>query len=139
MLREAHRHGVVLAGQSAGLLCWFAWGHSDSQYYYSPDDWDYVRVRGMGLVDAIGCPHYNSETAGVPRADSFKRMVAKHPEPAIAIDNHCAVEFTDDGYRLHTARDGVGAYQLYKRDGGLVVAPLAQTSALTPMATLFDG
>ncbi len=139
VLREAHRRGVVLAGQSAGMLCWFAWGHSDSQYYYSPDDWDYLRVRGMGLVDAIGCPHFNSETAGVPRADSFKRMVAKHPEPAIAVDNHCAIEFTNGGYRLHTARDGVGAYQLYKRRDGLVVEPLPHAAALTPTATLFDG
>ncbi len=139
VLREAHGCGVVLAGQSAGMLCWFAWGHSDSQYYYSPDDWDYLRVRGMGLVGAIGCPHFNSETAGIPRADSFKRMVAKYPEPAIAVDNHCAVEFAGSGYRLHTARDGVGAYRLFKRNGGLVVEPLAQAAALTPMATLFGG
>lgn len=139
VLAEAHQRGVVLAGQSAGMLCWFAWGHSDSFFYYSPNDWDYVRVRGMGLIDAIGCPHFNSDTAGAPRADSFRRMVAKHPDPAIAVDNHCAVEFTGDGYRVHVAREGVGAHQLYKRGGELVTEALAQTGSLTPMATLFGG
>ena len=139
VLAEAHRRGVVLAGQSAGMLCWFAWGHSDSFFYYSPESWDYVRVRGMGIIDAIGCPHFNSETAGVPRAESFRRMVAKHPEPAIAVDNHCAIEFTAEGYRLHTARDGVGAYRLFKRQGELVTEALAHSASITPMATLFGG
>lgn len=139
VLEKAHQQGVVLAGQSAGMICWFRWGHSDSLSYYKPEDWEYIRVRGMGLVDAIGCPHFNSQTAGVPRADSFKRMVTKHSELGIAVDNHCAVEFTDGAFRIHSSRSGVGAYQLYKRRDTLCIEPLEQVNGLRPIATLFDG
>ncbi len=133
LLREAHDRGIVLAGRSAGMICWFKYGHSDSMSFYNPDRWSYVRVKGMGLIDAIGCPHYNGETAGVPREEEFQSMVMRYPELGIAVDNHCAIEFVDDGYRVITSRPGVGAYRLFKGADGLVVERLEQAGrALNP-------
>ena len=53
LLREAYRIGVVLSGVSAGCICWFSWGHSDSMAFYHPGCWRYIRVRGIGLIDAL--------------------------------------------------------------------------------------
>ena len=133
LLKEAHDRGIVLAGRSAGMICWFKYGHSDSMAFYNPDQWNYVRVKGMGLIDAIGCPHYNGETAGVPRKEEFQSMVSRHPELGIAVDNHCAIEFVDDGYRVITSRPDVGAYRLFKGADGRVVERLEQAGrALHP-------
>ena len=126
-LRRAHAAGAVLAGQSAGMLCWFAYGHSDSMFYYSPERWDYVRVRGMGLIDALACPHFDGETDGAPRAASFARMAARYKGAAIGVDNDCAVEFRGGAYRVLSVRAGAWAYRLRKAPGGGMEArPLAE-------------
>ena len=78
VLRSAHDKGIVLCGVSAGAICWFTHGHSDSMSFYSSDSWSYIRVKGMGLIDAFACPHYDSETAGVRREQDFHNMVTKH-------------------------------------------------------------
>ena len=66
LLREAYERGAVLCGVSAGAICWFDSGHSDSRSFYS-EDWNYIAVTGMGLVEGLACPHYNGETDGAPR------------------------------------------------------------------------
>ncbi len=133
VLEEAYRRGIVLSGLSAGCICWFAWGHSDSMSFYHPDDWSYVRVRGMGLVDALACPHYDSATAGVPRRDDFHAMFLKHSGVGIAIDDHCALEIVDDAYRVITSREGAGAYRLTKRRGRVTEAALPQRAGYEPL------
>ena len=92
ILERAHEQGIVLAGLSAGAICWFKYGHSDSMSFYHSEKWSYVRVKGMGLIDALGVTHYHAEG----READFGRMVAKHPEIGIAIDNNCAIELIDD-------------------------------------------
>ena len=64
VLNEAYRKGVVLSGLNAGCICWFSWGHSDSMAFYRSDSWRYIRVRGMGLIDALVCPHFDGESLG---------------------------------------------------------------------------
>ena len=139
LLRAAYDNGIVLSGVSAGMICWFKYGHSDSMSFYHPEQWDYIRVKGMGLVDALGCPHFNSGTAGARREEDFQRMVSKHSDMGIAIDDHCAIEFVDDGYRVITSRPGVGAYRLYKRKGSLITERLDQRRELSPITQLFPG
>ena len=65
VLSEAYREGLVLSGLSAGCICWFSWGHRDSMAFYRSDSWRYIRVRGMGLIDTLVCPHF----AGSPPAE----------------------------------------------------------------------
>ena len=72
-----------------------------SFYADEGEDWKYVRVKGMGLVRALGVTHFHAEG----REEDFKRMVAKQAEPGLAIDNNCAIEFIDDTYRVITSQD----------------------------------
>ena len=51
LLRQAYDRGIVLSGVSAGAICWFRYGHSDSMSFYRPEAWSYIRVEGVGLVD----------------------------------------------------------------------------------------
>ena len=117
LLRSAHSRGAVLCGVSAGAICWFDRGHSDSMSFYSPDDWSYIAVTGMGLLSGLACPHYNGDTAGVPRRQDFHDMLKRKGGNGLAIDNDCAVAFTSDGYRVIAASSGAGAYSLYVQGG----------------------
>ena len=136
VLREAYDNGVVLTGLSAGCICWFSWGHSDSMAFYQPDDWNYVRVKGMGFVDALGCPHFDSATAGVPRKADFEGMVTRNRDVGIAIDNNCAIEVVDGGYRVITSQEGAGAYKLLSRSGTITTEPLEKSESYAPLAGL---
>ena len=138
VLEEAYRRGIVLSGLSAGCICWFSWGHSDSMSFYHPDDWSYIKVRGMGLVDALACPHYDSATAGIERRDDFQQMMKKHSGIGLAIDDHCALEIVDDTYRVITSSDSAGAYRLTKHRGNITVDPIPQHSEYRPLAPLLQ-
>jgi peptidase E len=60
VLRKAYDKGIVLAGGSAGSLCWFTGGYSDSR----PKQ--LTIVYGLGFLNYSHCPHYHSEPARKP-------------------------------------------------------------------------
>jgi dipeptidase E len=93
LLIEAFHRGVICCGLSAGSICWFESGHSDSLSFWHPEDWDYIKVRCLGLIKGTHCPHFNSETLGVKREDNFKRMLQKRGGLGIAVDDNAALHF----------------------------------------------
>ena len=105
--------------------------------FYHPEDWSYIRVKGMGLVDGLCCPHYNSDTAGVPRERDFHAMLSKYGGMGVAIDNDCALEFIDGSYRVIASQPGASAYRVYKRSGEIVREQLEQKQDLTPISDLY--
>ena len=136
VLQKAHSGGTVLVGVSAGAICWFSYGHSDSMSFYNPNDWRYIMVKGMGLVDSLACPHFDGETDGVKRDQDFMQMVRKHGGMGTAIDNHCAIVFIDGAFRVISSREGAGAYKVYKDGQGFKVEEIPQTPRLAPISTL---
>jgi dipeptidase E len=48
ILKQAYEKGIVLSGMSAGSICWFESGHSDSMSFYNPKKWKYIKVKGLG-------------------------------------------------------------------------------------------
>ena len=138
LLREAYARGVVLCGVSAGAICWFESGHSDSMSFYHPEDWDYIAVTGMGLVKGLACPHYNGETDGVPRRQDFHDMVRKRGGVGIAIDNDCAIAFVDDGYKVLSSASGAGAYTLFVRRGEVIERRIEDAEEYLPVSNLYQ-
>ena len=136
VLRDAYKKGIVLSGLSAGCICWFSWGHSDSMSFYSPENWSYIRVKGMGLIDALCCPHFDGDTAGVGRGLDFRRMVLKHSDVAVAIDDGCALEVVHDSYRVISSQAGAGAYKLTKRGRDVSITRIEQKEEYEPVAGL---
>jgi len=74
-LKSAYKNGTVLTGISAGSICWFDSGHSDSLAFYYPRKWKYINVRGLGLVKGIHCPHYNRSLQGEYRRRNSLRLL----------------------------------------------------------------
>lgn len=86
ILREAWESGVVLAGWSAGMICWFEAGVTDS---FSPA-LDGMRD-GLGFLPGSACPHYDSEA---PRRPVYTRLIAEEGfPPGIALDDAAGAHF----------------------------------------------
>ncbi|HEY7144368.1 MAG TPA: peptidase E [Streptosporangiaceae bacterium] len=89
ILRAAWQAGVVLAGVSAGAICWFQGGTTDS---FGTDLRPFTA--GLGFLAGSFCPHYNSEEQ---RRPLFQSLVAGGALPAgLACDDGAAVHFAGD-------------------------------------------
>ncbi|GLC89603.1 Type 1 glutamine amidotransferase-like domain-containing protein [Lysinibacillus piscis] len=55
VLKQAYEQGVILAGISAGALCWFERCYSESH-----DD-GFEEFQGLGILQGTFCPHYNDK------------------------------------------------------------------------------
>jgi dipeptidase E len=121
LLIAAYRKGTVLSGVSAGSICWFESGHSDSMSFYNPRRWKYINVKGLGIIKGIHCPHYDGVTRGVPRRKDFHEMIREAGGTGIAIDNNCAVVFVN-GRLSHVVKSKTHAraYELRKIRGEVV-------------------
>ena len=114
ILRKAWEAGVILTGSSAGAICWFEAGTTDSfGYDLRPF------TNGVGLLSGSYCPHYDSEER---RRPTFHRLVADGTiPPGWALDDGAAMRF--DGTEMTDVvrdRDGVFAYRV-DRDGDAAV------------------
>ena len=134
VLAEAASRGIVLSGLSAGAICWFRYGHSDSRSFSSNPRWDYIRVSGLGFINAVYCPHYHFEK----RETSFSQMIAKRGGIGIACDNNAAIEIVGEQYRILTSAPDGKAYKLFKRSGNAYIVALPQSSEWTPLTELLQ-
>lgn len=113
-MRRAWEAGVVLAGVSAGSICWFEGGTTDS---FGPGL--SAVTNGLGFLPYGNGVHYDTEAR---RRPLVHRLVAE----GVLGETHC----TDDGVGLHYAgtrligaaseRDGAAAYRVV-RDGEVAV------------------
>lgn len=96
MLLQAYHKGIILSGLSAGAICWANAGHSDSQSFHS-DQWEYVKVKGIGLIPAILCPHYNEKGR-----EQFDTMIQHEHTCGIALENRTALVKKGNVYKILT-------------------------------------
>ncbi len=86
ILREAWKDGIVLAGISAGSVCWFEEGLSDSV-----EPGTLKPLRCLGFLPGSNCPHYDGEAA---RRPTYRRLVARGGiSPGFAADDGVALVF----------------------------------------------
>jgi dipeptidase E len=103
-LREAWEQGIVLWGASAGMICWFEQGVTDS---FGP------KLEGMdclGLLAGSACPHYDGEERRRPR---YRELVDQGLSEGVAADDGVALHYV--GRELHevlTCRPGAAAYRV---------------------------
>lgn len=117
ILRSAWHAGIVLAGVSAGAICWFNGGTTDS---FGTELRPYRD--GLGLLSGSFCPHYDSEPA---RRPVYRSLVADGTLPAgIACDDGAAAHFTDDDLAEIVAdRPGADGYLVAQCDGAVTERP----------------
>jgi peptidase E len=122
MLDKAMRQGKVMTGISAGALSWFREGHSDSEKYeIEPNQpWNFTTVEGMGHIDALVTPHFNSVDTpdGRLRADHFRDLLAQMSQKSgstefgLGIDENAGILATGGLVRVVTSRPSSSLYVL---------------------------
>lgn len=108
MLGEAALKGTVLAGLSAGCICWGRYGNSD---YALTEDLGKPtgRIDGLDYIPVALCPHMSREGF---RLEEFKAMMRETPGVGIGLDDGCALEVVDSKYRIISSIDGAVAHRL---------------------------
>jgi peptidase E len=106
IFRKAWQAGIVLAGSSAGGICWFEGGTTDS---FGRDLRAFTD--GLGLLSGSYCPHYDSETR---RRPLYHRLISDGMLPGgIACDDGVGAHFADDTLTdLIADRPGSSAYRV---------------------------
>jgi peptidase E len=105
ILKEAYDRGIVLGGQSAGAICWFEQGVTDS--------WaDRLRpLECMGFLSGSCCPHYDGEVERRPAYHGLLRT--GQIRPGYAIDDRVAAHFRNGKLeRVVSKRPGSTVYRV---------------------------
>ncbi|MDH3224716.1 MAG: peptidase E [Gemmatimonadota bacterium] len=88
VLREAWDRGIVLGGASAGSLCWFEEGTTDSR----PKE--VTRIECLGFLEGSHSPHYDAEAV---RRPTYHRLIRSGElKPGYACDNDAGIYFEDN-------------------------------------------
>jgi peptidase E len=109
---------VLLAGRSAGGLCWFEGGTTDS---FGPR---LAALRdGLALIPGSHCPHYDGEAE---RRPTYHAMVGSGDlPPGLAVDDFAAAIFDGaDLVEVVAAEAGRTAYRVDRMDGEVVETAL---------------
>jgi len=116
ILSLAWRQGIVLAGQSAGAMCWFEAGITKSSG--KP-----LAAAGLGLLQGSLCVHYNNEPE---RRAAYLEAVGEDSMPGgYGLDDYAGLLWEGDATpSAVTARRGARAYRVCNRDGVASESPL---------------
>jgi dipeptidase E len=106
ILRKAWGQGILLAGISAGSICWFDMGVTDSY----GDELEPLEC--LGLLKGSNCPHYDGEA---DRRPVYHRLIESGKiQSGIAADDGAAVHYIDgDIHKIVSSRPNAKAYKVY--------------------------
>jgi peptidase E len=115
ILALAWRRGIVLAGQSAGAMCWFEAGITKSSG--KP-----LAAAGLGLLRGSLCVHYNDEP---DRRAAYLDAVGAGMPGGYGLDDYAGLLWEGEGTPAAlTARRGARAYRVSAQEGEVTESPL---------------
>jgi dipeptidase E len=122
VLRDAWNRGIILGGASAGSLCWFEEGTTDSR----PKELSTVQC--LGFLKGSHCPHYDKEA---PRRPLYLKLVGSGAlKPGYACDNDAGLYFEGpDVKRVVATRAGAKVYYV-SRSGDSAVEKVMEPELL---------
>lgn len=106
ILKKAWEEEVLLAGISAGSICWFEEGVTDSY----GDGLEPITC--LGFLKGSNCPHYDGEA---DRRPSYQKLIASGKiKPGLAAEDGVAIHFIDQEINaVVSSRPDARAYRVY--------------------------
>jgi len=116
ILQKAYNTGTIMCGVSAGAICWFEYGITDSW----KDELKIINC--LGFVQGSCCPHYDEEPQRKPTLKKFLNESAL--ENCNAIDGGCALHIKDGvNYKAIVFSRKKNAYLVTKNNDAIVESP----------------
>ncbi|MBT2640685.1 peptidase E [Bacillus sp. ISL-41] len=110
ILRKAWKQGRIMAGVSAGSICWFGEGVTDS--FGSGLE----PLKTLGFLKGSNCPHYDGE---IERRPAYQRFVGSgRITGGYAADDGAALHFIDEELiKAVSSRPEAKVYRVWETDG----------------------
>jgi dipeptidase E len=134
-LDKARKRGAVLSGLSAGAICWFRQGNSDSRKFKDETNKTLIKVTGLNYADLLMCPHYDVEKHRQP---ALKAMMKTTQGIAVGLDNCAALHIKDDKYRILSSKKNKKAYLVYWQRGEYVKQAIMPSEKFKPLIQLIQ-
>ncbi len=106
-LKKANKNGTVLAGLSAGMICWFEHGVTDS---FGKNELDIIP--GLGFLKGSACPHFDGE----PRRRPYYTNAVKEKSTmsGLALDDGAGALFVNGKLQeCVSSRQQANAYNVH--------------------------
>jgi dipeptidase E len=117
LLWEAYQRGTVMSGLSAGAICWFKYGTSDSRMMTNPTFKNYIRVSGLNWFNLTLSPHHIREKK---RKLGLIKQIKKYGGVGLALDDYSAIEIIDNTFRIITSKPIAKAHKVYIKNKKVV-------------------
>ena len=121
ILKKAYESGTIMSGVSAGAICWFEKGITDS--------W----ANSLNVLDCLGftkgncCPHYDEEHERKPSLSNF--ISNGEINDCYAIDGGCALHLKNDQvFSAISFKDGKNSYLVKNENGNITETSLPKMS-----------
>ncbi len=116
ILKQAYNKGVIMSGVSAGAICWFTSGITDS--------WDNKLsiLPCLNFISGTCCPHYDEEAARIPYVDKVLRQ--GKISDCISIEGGAAIHFINGKpYRNISFDKNKNTYNVYYKNNDIIQKP----------------
>ena len=109
LLKDAYERGVIIAGLSAGAICWFTDMYTDSEQALGEGE-KYAMIKGLGWVDGTISPHYGA------RMLDFDKIVCYNNFRALGLEDNSALVI-EEGQVVKSLTSGGKAWLLESEQG----------------------
>ena len=113
LIKDAYERGVVLAGLSAGAICWFSDIYTDSALVNGDGEEKYAMFKGLGWKKGVISPHYGS------RMLDFDKIVCYNYDCAFGVEDNAALVI-EEGEIVGSVTSGGTAWRLDRKDKELI-------------------
>ena len=117
LIEDAYQRGVIIAGLSAGAICWFSDIYTDSQAALGEGD-KYAMFQGLSWINGKISPHYGS------RMLDFDKIVCYNFHCAYGIEDDAALVI-ENGEIVGSVSSGGKAYKITVENGAIQKTEIA--------------
>ena len=118
LIEDAYRRGVVIAGLSAGAICWFSDIYTDSTAALGEGD-KYAMFKGLNWINGIISPHYGA------RMLDFDKIVGYNLGCAYGIEDNAALVIEDEKI-VGSVTSGGKVWKIERKDGDVTKTEIAE-------------
>ncbi len=113
LIKDAYNRGVIIAGLSAGAICWFSDIYTDSALVNGDGEEKYSMFKGLGWINGVISPHYGA------RMLDFDKIVCYNYESAFGLEDNAALVI-EDGEIVGSVTSGGNVWKIESKDKKLI-------------------